>query len=212
LARHILSICPNSASVERLWSVFGTILTKLRTRLGNAALLNLAELKLYLREEHMRARSVQTRLKRSFGTLVEDPSGQTTSPTSISTTTPVPTPVPIDTEPAATAEAPMAQDTPPITRNSSPDSVSIRPPGMRAIIQELIEAVELDNEEPPEPSPNALSIPIKDLFDFTQSYWVDSYSKLAMRGLQDELELYELLDLDAEGDTVENEADEVLNE
>jgi hypothetical protein len=35
---------------------------------------------------------------------------------------------------------------------------------------------------------------------------------LAMRGLQDELELYELLDLDAEGDTVENEADEVLNE
>ena len=29
LAHRILSICPNSASVERLWSVFGTILTKL---------------------------------------------------------------------------------------------------------------------------------------------------------------------------------------
>jgi len=83
---------------------------------------------------------------------------------------------------------------------------------MRGIIRELIDAVELDNEELPEPSPNALSIPVKDLFDFTQSYWVDSYSKLAMRGLQDELELCELLDLDAEGDTVENEADEALNE
>jgi len=33
-----------------------------------------------------------------------------------------------------------------------------------------------------------------------------------MRGMQDELELYELLDLDAEGDTVENEADEALND
>jgi hypothetical protein len=63
---------------------------------------------------------------------------------------------------------------------------------MHGIIQKLIEAVELDNEEPPEPSSNALSIPIMDLFNFTQSYWVDSYSKLAMRGLQDELELYEL--------------------
>ena len=57
-----------------------------------------------------------------------------------------------------------------------------------------------------------LSIPIRDLFDFTQSYWVEAYDKLAMRGLQDELELYELLDLDADGDTVENEADDTLNE
>lgn len=83
---------------------------------------------------------------------------------------------------------------------------------MRGIIQELIEAVAIDNEDPPEPSPDVLSIPIKDLFDYTQSYWVESYNKLAMRGLQDELELYELLDLDAEGDTVENEADDTLNE
>jgi hypothetical protein len=106
----------------------------------------------------------------------------------------------------------MTQDTSPPARDSTPDSVSLQRPGLRGIIQELIEAVELDNEEPPEPSPNALSIPIKDLFDFTQSYWVDSYSKLPMRGLQDELELYELLDRDAEGDTIENEVDEVLNE
>ena len=46
LAHHILSICPNSAS--HLWSMFGTILTRLWTQLGNKALLNIAELKLYL--------------------------------------------------------------------------------------------------------------------------------------------------------------------
>ena len=206
LARRILSICPNSASVERLWSVFGTILTKLRTCLGNAALLNLAELKLYLREEHVRARAVQTRLKRSFGaTLTEDPSGQTTSPT---TANPALTASLVNAEPTATAEVPTSQDTPAVDNSAD----SIGPLSMHRIVQELIEAVEIDDGDLPEPLPDALSIPIKDLFDFTKSYWVEAYSKLAMRGLQDELELYELLDLDAEGDTVENEADDTLNE
>jgi hypothetical protein len=51
LACCILSICPNSASVEHLRSVFGTILTRLRTQLGNKALLDIAKLKLYLQEE-----------------------------------------------------------------------------------------------------------------------------------------------------------------
>jgi len=83
---------------------------------------------------------------------------------------------------------------------------------MRGIVQELIKAAETDNNELPEPSPDALSIPIRDLFDFMQSYWVEAYDKLAMRGLQDELELYELLDLDADGDTIKNEADDALNE
>jgi hypothetical protein len=83
---------------------------------------------------------------------------------------------------------------------------------MRRIVQELIEAVETDNDELPEASLDAFSIPIRDLFDFMQSYWVEAYDKLAMRGLQDELELYELLDLDADGDTIKNQADDALNE
>ncbi|KAF8574507.1 hypothetical protein K439DRAFT_1372214, partial [Ramaria rubella] len=59
LARHILSICPNSALVEHLWSVFSTILTRLHTHLGNKVLITLAELKLYLREEHLCAQAVR---------------------------------------------------------------------------------------------------------------------------------------------------------
>ena len=43
-----------------------------------------------------------------------------------------------------------------------------------------------------------------------QSYWNDE--KLAKRERQDEPELYELLDLDAEVDLVEDEADETLND
>ena len=66
---------------------------------------------------------------------------------------------------------------------------------MRNIVQELTEAqvIDTDNDsgpdELPEPSNNALSIPIQDLFDFTQSYWVEAYDKLAMRGLQDECDV-----------------------
>ena len=71
---------------------------------------------------------------------------------------------------------------------------------MRRIIQELIKAVKINDKDPPEPSPDMLFIPIKDLFDCMKLYCVEAYSKLAMQGLQDELELYELLDLDAEGD------------
>ncbi|KAH9162790.1 ribonuclease H-like domain-containing protein [Lactarius sanguifluus] len=204
LAHRILSICPNSASVERLWSVFGTILTKLRTQLGNKALLNIAELKLYLREEHLRARSVQTRLKRSFGTALDK--DQTMPPPRITAAV-------VGAESALTTDISMEQDASTPCGNDIPDSIGQQ--SMRGIAQELIDAVETDNSaEPPEPFSDVLglSIPIRNLFDFTQLYWVEAYEKLAMRGLQDELELYELLDLDAEGDTVENEADDVLNE
>jgi hypothetical protein len=94
--------------------VFGTILTRLRTHLGNKALLNLAELKLYLREEHLQARSVQTRLKRTFGTALEDnsePSDQMTSPpTNVSSHTTAAITDTTDEEFAPTADVFMAQD------------------------------------------------------------------------------------------------------
>ena len=104
----------------------------------------------------------------------------------------------------------MAQNASAPSGNSVADSVW--QPSMCRIVQELIEAVETDGDEPLEPSSDVLSIPIKNLFDFMQSYWVEAYGKMAMRGLQHELELYKLLDLDADGDTIKNKADDVLNE
>ena len=191
--------------------MFGTILTRLRTQLGNKALLNIAELKLYLREEHHQARSVQTRLKRTFGTALEEVS-KISPPTNVGTSA---TTADEDLECAPAADAFMAHasPTPQASGSSAADSIDEQL-GMQGIVQKLIDAVDTDNDsdEPPEPSTDMISIPIRDLFDFTQSYWVEAYDKLAMRGLQDELELYELLDLDADGDTVENEADDTLNE
>lgn len=205
MARRILSICPNSASVERLWSVFGTILTKLRTRLGNETLLSLAELKLYLREEHLQANAVKNRLKRKFGAIApETPSeAHPMSPENPSESHPMFVDNPISLpNPSHTAVPDDGGEN--TTRNVERS--------IHGIVNMLVNAVEMDNDLPPTPISRSMLIPIKDLFDFTQVYWVEAYEKHGMWGLQEELELCELLDLDAEGDTVEEEADDILNE
>ena len=66
LANHILSICPNSASCKRLFSIFGNTLTKLRNCLGNQTLTSLAELKMHIRDEHLRSNETKSRVKRLF--------------------------------------------------------------------------------------------------------------------------------------------------
>ncbi|KAI0918106.1 hypothetical protein AcV5_002878 [Taiwanofungus camphoratus] len=48
--------------------------------------------------------------------------------------------------------------------------------------------------------PSRLKIPLKKLFDFKCSEWVDSIQQFMEHGLQEELELYELLDFDAGGE------------
>ena len=51
--------------------------------------------------------------------------------------------------------------------------------------------------------------PIHKLFDFTWKHWVVTFSKSAMRSFDEELELYELLHLDAAGeDDIANDLDE----
>jgi hypothetical protein len=43
-------------------------------------------------------------------------------------------------------------------------------------------------------------VSVGELFDFSQSHCVDLYAKTARRSFDEELELYEPLDLDAEGE------------
>jgi hypothetical protein len=57
-----------------------------------------------------------------------------------------------------------------------------------------------DNEAVTAPQTIGRPIPIQELFDFRHAHWVDSYAKSARRNFDEELELYELLDLDAEGE------------
>ncbi|KAG2344667.1 hypothetical protein BDR05DRAFT_860971, partial [Suillus weaverae] len=64
IAQHLLSICPNSASCECLFSVFGAILMKWRNRLSTETLTLIAELKMYVHEEHTQNNVIKKRLKR----------------------------------------------------------------------------------------------------------------------------------------------------
>ncbi|KAH9831452.1 uncharacterized protein C8Q71DRAFT_861816 [Rhodofomes roseus] len=49
--------------------------------------------------------------------------------------------------------------------------------------------------------PNAISITLEGLIDPTAVYWQELHKKSAVRSLEEELEFYELLDMDAEGET-----------
>jgi hypothetical protein len=65
-ACRLLSISAISASCERLFSVFGNILTKLRTEVSTENLTNLSEVKLHVRNEYPRP-DKKKRIKRQLG-------------------------------------------------------------------------------------------------------------------------------------------------
>jgi hypothetical protein len=55
-------------------------------------------------------------------------------------------------------------------------------------------------------------VSISKLFDFTKAHWVSKHERSASRSLNEELELYELLDLDAPGEEdVDLEIDPTLD-
>lgn len=67
LAKRVLSFCPSSASVERLFSSMGNIKTKKRNRMLPQKLRDLAFLQLELRQQQARNGLVRQRLKRTLG-------------------------------------------------------------------------------------------------------------------------------------------------
>lgn len=64
LATRILSICPNSAACERLFSLLKRTITPARTRLTSRNLINVAELHAHLQQSHKRTGEYTRRLKR----------------------------------------------------------------------------------------------------------------------------------------------------
>jgi len=200
--RRLLSICPNSASCERLFSVFGGILTKWRNRLTTKNLTRLAELKLYVHEEHVHDNAVKNRLKRQHADVAEDKPGSATV-----------------AGPIASEATTNWQDNSGSTSGEEPECPGVNDGqtqsashGIREVVESLIQAV--DEEEQNEsvetqnpstgypPSVQYNRIPLRTLLDYSEPYaesWLGSFYKTAIRCLDDDLELYQLLDLDAEG-------------
>jgi hypothetical protein len=201
LACHVLSICPNSASCERLFSVFGNTLTKLRNRLGNQTLSSLAELKMHIRDGHMCNGRVKERMKRFFGKEKES-----------QTNTPLADPV---------SQQPSTPPPPPTDEMGMDIATEIDPdlPSQGGIADEFNQITESfgrqasgDDNDGSEGMPSVISIEIAQLFDFTNRAWIPSHERSASRSLDEELELYELLDLDAPGEEdIDVEIDHALD-
>jgi len=187
LACRIFAICANSASVERLFSLFGHILTKLRSRLRTEAMVQLAELKLHIRDEYTKNAQAKQHLKRH---IAGAPRSESAPPA------------------ATTSTASPSHSTQAVDEDRHEDSASSAGPaegslqaiadGLISMAKDASELSEEDNEHGPFPS--TLSFTLAELFDFSVDYWVQSSEATGNRGLQDELELYELVDLDASGE------------
>jgi hypothetical protein len=69
-----------------------------------------------------------------------------------------------------------------------------------------LSAQEDETDREPVTNPNVIGRTVKlvELFNFTEPYWISQYERAAQRTFDEELELYELLDLDAEGEEQAN--------
>jgi hypothetical protein len=180
LAQHIFSICANSASCERLFSLFGLILTKLRSRLALEKMLDLAELRLHLRDEYMRRGSVKDRLRR---------------PRHI-----IPDPLPPQNKDTTTTSS--NEITPEITPETSRFDSDSDENSLTSIAEALGQRSELDDAEDPAAAFTSIfeQIQLQQLFNFSDDTWTKLMERIGMRSLDDELEFYELVELDAEGE------------
>jgi hypothetical protein len=141
---------------------------------------------MHIRDEHIR-KETKTRMKRLFATRTQ-------------AVGPVP---PLNT-PEASASDPV--DAVEVPRLTAPAVKPRENPG-RGTFQELakeqaLRAAEDETDRLPVRDSRIIGrpVPLGQLFDFTDSHWVARYEKTARRSFQEELELYELLDLDAAGE------------
>ncbi|KAG1882529.1 hypothetical protein F4604DRAFT_1577412 [Suillus subluteus] len=188
ITQHIFSICANSASCEWLFSLFGMILTKLQLRLGLAKMLNLAELRLHLRDEYMHRGSMKDHLH---------------CPRHI-----IPNPLPHQNQDISTS---MTDDLEIEPETIEFDSV-IDENSLTSIAEALGHQSVLDDVEDPTDTFTSQfeQITLQQLFNFLDDTWTKSTERIGMRSLDDELEFYELVEMDAEGEEDEQSFSDMM--
>jgi hypothetical protein len=86
---------------------------------------------------------------------------------------------------------------------ASPVESSVQADGLRGIVETQTRRIaedETDREPVTRSTIIGHPISLSDLFDFSQPHWVQHYENAARRSFDEELEMYELLDLDAAGE------------
>lgn len=180
--------------------MFGITLTRLRSRLRPKAMTDLAELRIFLRDEHIKSGELKENLRKRKMTSHKPPAEP--GPSNQPTTTAPPTQT-------TNADNDLDDDETDafITETTTPN-------GSRASLRQIVARLAPrnssganDDEIEDAFSVRAGSMLIRDLFDFTNDSWTVISKAVTMRGLEEEMELYDLIDLDAAG-----EDDEELEE
>ncbi|CDO68274.1 hypothetical protein BN946_scf184799.g1 [Trametes cinnabarina] len=174
LAIRILSICPSSAE---------------RTRLTTTNLLNIAELRLHLRDEQVR-KDAKKRLKRHFGERVAQARAQSSN---------APLEAPADDDESNGSALDDEQSQP-----GEPSRIRQAIREAQQGLQELIEYMrERDIEDSILTSDSFIStirVPLATLFDFSNAYWQTRADLSPSNTLDEELAIWDLLDMDADGE------------
>ncbi|CDO72524.1 hypothetical protein BN946_scf184983.g7 [Trametes cinnabarina] len=174
LAIRILSVCPSSAE---------------RTRLTTTNLLNIAELRLHLRDEQVR-KDAKKRLKRHFGERVAQARAQSSN---------APLEAPADDDESNGSALDDEQSQP-----GEPSRIRQAIREAQQGLQELIEYMrERDIEDSILTSDSFIStirVPLATLFDFSNAYWQTRADLSPSNTLDEELAIWDLLDMDADGE------------
>ena len=141
----------------------------------------------HIQDEHLRAGETKKRMKRFFGNASTVPSTQALAQQPI-------TPVPLLADETESDDA-MAIDLP---LQQSQDGFTDEFNRLTSSFGR--QASGDDNDGGDGGMPSEISIKIADLFDFVNRDWIGLHKRSASRSLAQELELYELLDMDAPGD------------
>lgn len=165
LALRIFSVCTNSASCERLFSSFGDILTRKRSRLSGKNLVALAELKLHLQEDEAQSVSKKQRIKQYIDAVKQQKQLETQA------------------EEAETSTGSATDELSSVTNNQ-----------MATTLQHIITrfTAEEDTETITTTAAQQLiKIPLYTLFNFSYPFWKTALEK-DMNVLMDEMEIQEM--------------------
>jgi len=152
-------------------------------------MLDLAELRLHLRDEYMWRGAVKDRLRRTRHII--------------------PDPLPLQNK--DTTSSSSDEITPEITPESSIFDSDGDENSLTSIAEALGQRSELDDVEDPATTFTSFfeQIQLQQLFNFSDDTWTKLMERIGMRSLDDELEFYELVELDAEGEADDQTFDDM---
>ena len=169
--------------------------------MGKETLQTLAEVKMHVRDEHLAHNEMKNRLKRRFGTV--DMSGTALAH---GHSTPSPRLPPTHSDdmsvshgssdpPFNPSRSDMATD-PEAEGGTANDPA---PPLLSAIVDRFLQQGEMDRAEP-DIMDQPAKVSLEDLFNSSRVDWVPHHQRTGKRSLNDEMEVYNLLDADIPGE------------